>query len=86
MALQAAIYAQRKAEYDSNLENYRAQARRTGFVAARSHSDAAGYRDRLGLAKDVEHMRTQLQSMQVGSRLSTLSAIDNRTEMARSPG
>lgn len=84
MALQNAIYAQRKAEYNSTLEDFARKLAEQDSIAARSHSDAAGYRDRLGLAKDVEQMRTQLQSMQVGSRLSTLSAIDSRTEMARS--
>src|SRR5712691_1388063 len=83
-ALQYAIYAHRKAEHNSNLENYARKLGELSALASRSHSDAAGYRDRLGLAKDVEQMRQQLQSMQVGSRLTTLSAIDNRTEIARS--
>src|SRR5579863_3655642 len=84
MALQYSIYAHRKAEYNSKLENYARKLGELDAIAARSHSDAAGYRERLGLAKDVEQMRAQLQSLQVGSRLSTLSAIDSRTEMARS--
>jgi hemolysin D len=84
MALQYAIYAHRKAEYDSNLENYARKLGELNSIVARSHSDAAGYAERLGLAKDVEHMRQQLQTLQVGSRLSTLSATDSRTEMARS--
>jgi hemolysin D len=81
--LQFAIYAHRKAEFNSTLQNYERKLEELEAIAARSHSDAAGYRARLGLAKDVQQMREQLQSMQVGSRLSTLAAIDSRTELAR---
>ena len=33
--------------------------------------------------KNVEQMRTELEKLQVGSRLNTLAAMDNRAEMAR---
>jgi hemolysin D len=46
-------------------------------------SDAAGYRDRLDVAEKLETMRKDLERLQVGSRLNTLSAMDNRSEMAR---
>ena len=82
-ALQYAIYAHRKAEFNFTLHNYARKLEEQEATAARSHSDAVGYRDRLVLAKDVEQMRAQLQSMQVGSRLVTLSAMDARTEIAR---
>src|SRR5262249_33774320 len=83
MALQAAIYAHRKAEFSSNVENFGRKLGELKALAERSHLDAVAYRERLALAKDVEQMRGQLQSMQVGSRLNTLSAVDNRTEMSR---
>ena len=83
MALQYAIYAQRKAEYNSNIENYARKLGELDAITSRSRADAEGYRGRLALANDVTQMRQKLQSMQVGSRLTTLAAIDNRTEIAR---
>jgi len=82
--LQYSIYGQRKAEYTAHLENYARQIGELNAIAARSHTDAIGYRERLNVAQNVEQMRAQLQSMQVGSRLATLAAMDNRTEMTRS--
>ncbi len=81
--LQAAIYGQRKAEYDAKLQNYARQIGELQALVARSDSDAQGFSDRLALAVDVEKMRQQLQAMQVGSRLSTLAATDTRTEIER---
>jgi HlyD family secretion protein len=42
------------------------------------------YEERLALANSVEAMRSQLQQMQVGSRLDSLAAADNRLAMAGS--
>jgi membrane fusion protein, hemolysin D len=83
LSLQLAIYAQRKAEFDSRLQNYRQKADSLNAAIARADSDAAGYRDRLGVAQTVENMRRELEKLQVGSKLNTLAAVDNRTEMAR---
>jgi HlyD family secretion protein len=82
-ALQAAIDAHRRAEYEAKVEGYARKADELGAQIARARSDMAGYRDRLGLAQSVEKMREELQSLQVGSKLSTLAAMDNRAEMAR---
>ena len=82
--LQAAIYAHRQAAYTAKVEGYARKADELAAEISRAQSDAAGYRDRLGLAQTVEKMREELQSLQVGSKLSTLAAMDNRTEMARS--
>jgi HlyD family secretion protein len=83
LSLQAAIYAQRKAQYDYTLEDYKQKADSLIQAVARANSDAAGYRERLTVAQNVEQMRVQLEKLQVGSRLNTLSAADNRAEMAR---
>src|SRR5271169_7010597 len=84
LALQGAIYAHRKAEFTAKVEGYARKFDELAAVISRSQSDAAGYRDRLGLAQSVEQMRAQLEARQVGSRLNTLAAMDTRTEMARS--
>jgi HlyD family secretion protein len=83
MALQAAIYAQRRSQYEYTLENYKQQIDGLVALIARSESDAVGYRERLGVAQNLEGMRKELQRLQVGSRLNTLAAQDNRAEMAR---
>ena len=83
LALQAAIYAQRKAEFDFRIENYRQKADSLSATIARAHSDASGYRDRLNYATSLESMRKELERLQVGSRLNTLAAMDTRAEMQR---
>jgi hemolysin D len=82
--LQASIYGHRKAEFDSKLDNYKHRLDELAAVTSRAGSDAAGYRERLGVAKSIEQMRKQLESVQSGSRLNTLLATDTRAEMARS--
>ncbi|HEY3845846.1 MAG TPA: HlyD family type I secretion periplasmic adaptor subunit [Acetobacteraceae bacterium] len=83
LSLQAAIYAQRKSQYDATMEGYKEKADSLIAAIARANSDAAGYRDRLAVAQSVEQMRRELEKLQVGSRLNTLAAADNRAEMAR---
>ena len=82
--LQATIYAHRKAEYEAKLENYARRNDELTSVISRSQSDAAGYRERLRVAEELENMNMQLQAAQAGSRAGTLVAKDNRAEMARS--
>ena len=65
------------------LENYKQQVDGLVALIARSESDAVGYRERLVVAQNLENMRKDLQRLQVGSRLNTLAAEDNRAEMAR---
>jgi len=83
LALQAAIYAQRQAERTYRLENY--QQKISGLVAtvSRNQADANAYRQRLDVARVVEGMRRELEKLQVGSRLNSLAATDNRLEIGR---
>ncbi|MBS0560891.1 MAG: HlyD family type I secretion periplasmic adaptor subunit [Proteobacteria bacterium] len=83
LSLQAAIYAQRQAQYNFQLEEYQQKLNSLAQVIARALSDATGYRQRLVVAQNVEQMRKELEAKQVGSRLNTLLATDNREEMAR---
>jgi hemolysin D len=82
MSLQAAIYGQRQAEFNFKLENYQQKADSLSATIARSRSDIATYTDRLTYAKSLESMRLQLEHLNVGSKLNTLSAMDTRAEMA----
>lgn len=81
--LQAAIYSQREAEYKYQLQTYAQKAASLAAQIAAANADAAGYKQRLAVAQDVETMRNSLEKMQVGSRLKTLAAIDDRAEMSR---
>jgi hemolysin D len=83
LALQAAIYAQRQAERSFKLENYRQKIDGLKSMVARAVGDQAAFRDRLVVAQDVETMRKSLEKLQVGSRLNSLAATDNRLEIAR---
>ena len=82
--LQAAIYGHRKAEFNSKITNYMHRVDELAAMMSRAQSDAAGYRERLAVAQKIEHMRSELQSTNAGSRLNTLLATDARAEMARS--
>jgi hemolysin D len=82
MTLQAAIYGQRRAEYNFKLENYQQKADSLAAALARTNSDIATYTDRLAYAKSLEAMRLQLEQLNVGSKLNTLAAKDSRAEMA----
>lgn len=82
MSLQAAIYGQRQAEYNFKLENYSQKIDSLEATLARSRSDIATYGDRLAYAKTLENMRKQLEQLNVGSKINTLSAMDTRAEMA----
>jgi len=82
--LQAAIFGQRHAERAYKLENYRQKIDSLETQISGNLSSANYYRQRLEVAQDVENMRTQLENLQVGSRLNTLSSRDNKLEMQRS--
>jgi len=83
LSFQAAVYAQRQSEYNFKLENYRQKAESLSASIARSVADEVSYRDRLAYAKTLEQMRKDLEHLNVGSKINTLSAMDTRTEMQR---
>jgi HlyD family secretion protein len=83
-ALQAAIYGHRKAQFDAKVDNYGHRIDELAAVISRSRSDAAAYRERVGFAQNIEQMRKQLETLQAGSKLNTLLAMDSRVEMERS--
>ncbi len=83
MSFQVAVYAQRQSEFNFKLENYRQKADSLSATLARSRSDEVSYGDRLAYARTLETMRRDLEHLNVGSKLNTLSAMDNRAEMQR---
>ena len=83
LSLQAAIYGERQSEYNYRIENYNQKISSLVAAIAKAKADETGYQDRLELATKVETMRKDLEKMQVGSKLNTLAAQDNRAEMQR---
>ena len=83
LALEAATYAQRVAEFNFKIEGYRQKADSLSSQLQRAQSDIVGYKERLAVATDLEKMRSELDRLGVGTRLNTLSAQDTRAEMQR---
>ena len=81
LALQAAIYGQRQAEFNFKLENYRQKGDSLTATIARARADVTSFTDRLAYAKSLEAMRKELEHLNVGSKINTLSAMDTRTQM-----
>jgi HlyD family secretion protein len=81
--LQATIYAQRHAQITAAMEDYAKKIDSARVKVRQALSDVASYTERLATAKIVEAKRRQLEKLQVGSQLNTLSAMDNRVEMQR---
>jgi hemolysin D len=81
MAFQASVYGQRQAEFNFKLENYRQKADSLTAAINRATADIANYTDRLAYAKTLEQMRKDLEHLNVGSKINTLSAMDTRAQM-----
>jgi hemolysin D len=81
MAFQASIYGQRQAEFNFKLENYRQKLESLTATMARATADIANFGDRLAYAKTLEQMRKELEHLNVGSKINTLSAMDTRSQM-----
>lgn len=83
LSLQAAIFAQRQAEKRFKIETYNQKINGLTTTVARSQADATFYQQRVAGAERVEAMRSELERLQVGSKLNTLSAKDSRLEVQR---
>jgi hemolysin D len=81
MAFQASIYGQRQAEFNYKLENYQQKMDSLSATIARANADIANFGDRLVYAKTLEQMRKDLERLNVGSKINTLSAMDTRAQM-----
>jgi hemolysin D len=81
MAFQASIFGQRQAEFNYKLENYQQKVDSLSAAIARTNADIINYGDRLTYAKTLEQMRKDLERLNVGSKINTLSAMDTRAEM-----
>ncbi len=82
LALQT--YNQQMGQYKSTIEYYDQQISQLQTQIKGYDEQAAYYRQRLSIAANVETMRKDLQKLQVGSRLETLAATDDRVGMQAS--
>ncbi len=79
--LQFQTYTQQMAQYNFTVDDYAQKIASLQTQINGYNAQAAYYRQRLALAVSVESMRNQLQSLQVGSKLDTLAAQDDRIDM-----
>jgi HlyD family secretion protein len=83
-ALQAETYNQQEAEYNFTMDDYAQKISALQTTIQGYEAQATYYRQRLGIATNVEEMRRNLQRLQVGSRLDTLAATDDRVNIQSS--
>jgi len=80
-ALQVQTYNQQQNEYQFTMDDY-AQKISALQTSIQGYDDQATYyQQRLSIASNVEEMRKNLQNLQVGSRLDTLAATDDRVNI-----
>jgi hemolysin D len=80
-ALQLQTYRQQMGQYNFTIQGYDAKISELRTDIAGFDAQAAYYRQRLSIASNIETMRHELQNLQVGSKLDTLSATDGRVNM-----
>jgi hemolysin D len=82
-ALQKALFDQRAAQYSAQLESFDQKIALTQATIDKYQNDESRYRERLGVAKEVEGMRNTLAQHGNGSRLNLLGSTDARLEALR---
>lgn len=80
-ALQAAIFAQRRAERAFRLENFAQRINSLDEVRQRADAELRQLSERQAISGRIEAMRRELERAQVGSRLQSLLATDARIEI-----
>ena len=81
--LQSLIFTQRSAERSLRQENFRQKIDALKVRVAQARSDVESYSVRVAVARQVEAMRVELERQQVGSKLNTYAATQDRNEAAR---
>jgi HlyD family secretion protein len=83
-ALQLSTYYQQVGQYNFTMQDYAEKIKEAQTNIAGYNQQAAYFRQRLGVASNVEAMRKNLQQLQVGSKIDTLAATDDRLNIASS--
>ncbi len=82
-ALQKALFDERAAQYAAQLESFDQKIALTEATIDKFQTDEARYRERLGIATEVETMRTTLSQHGNESRLNLLGSMDTKVEALR---
>jgi hemolysin D len=82
-AVQKDFYNQQVAQYKAQLKSFDSKIGQTQATIAKYQSDAARYRQREQIAKQIEDMRATLAEHGTGSQLNLLTSQDQRLEMLR---
>jgi len=82
-ALQRALFDQRAAQYSAQLESFDEKIALTQATIDKYQNDESRYRERLGVAKEIEGMRNTLAQHGNESRLNLLGSTDARLEAVR---
>jgi hemolysin D len=83
-ALQGSILQQQTNEYNFTLESFDRRIDELKSQIAGDLAQADYFRERLGVASDIESMRIKLQERELGSKLNTLLAADARLNISGS--
>lgn len=79
-ALQQAIWNQRQAEYRASINDFTERLNASVASLEGLQHDMDVVKERLGLAGDIESMRTELEHKDVGSKLNSMLAKDSRLQ------
>jgi hemolysin D len=82
--LQASLFGQRRSEYEYTLQAYDKRSGQLETQIAGDRARAVSLRGRLGIASDIERIRSKLQAQQADSKYNTLVATDTRLGFAAS--
>lgn len=82
-SLQGGVWLKRRAEYSSNLDDFDARIRGAEAQVTQARTNSEQYSKRLELASDVEKVYKPLLDKGYVSKLQSIQAIDERTEMGR---
>jgi hemolysin D len=79
--LQIQTYNQQMSQYNFTIEDYEQKIKALQSAITGYNQQVAYYQQRLAVASNVETMRKSLQQLQVGSKLDTLAATDDRINL-----
>ncbi|KAA0593693.1 HlyD family type I secretion membrane fusion protein [Azospirillum lipoferum] len=81
--LQQALWRERQAQYQSQMQNYEEKLARLQSNVAKYEMDRLHLNERLKVVREIENMRSSLLATQVGSKLNLLQATSDRIDIER---
>ncbi len=83
VALQSRLYQERNGQYKAQLNSCDEKIKQTSATIQQGQNDQARYKQRDGIARQVDEMRAKLLKSGAGSLLNQLTSADARVEMER---